>query len=409
MSRGALSVACSVRRFRSVHVAGSKGKGTVVALVSAALQFAGHRCGTLTSPHVENVNERLRVQGAPVSDDALAAALENAMDARAAAARRNSAGGDASWFDVFIAASLWALAKEGASWAVVECGLGGRGDSTNVLCADVSVLTSVELEHTEVLGGTVEAIAREKAAIVSPGGTLVVGLAHGTAGASVAASVARERGAAALVIAPPSPAGAAASNVCTARAVLDELGRRGVRGAEGASLGGHLLEEPTVLALAQSMLPARLESARSSYGVELLLDGAHTAASAAALVQAVAGPTPPAAASSRLAPVLLLGLMADKDARAITAELGALHPVHAFCTSMGAGVLCSPPHQVAELLRAVTDCQVAAVDELDAALSKALAVAQERGTFVVVVGSLRLCGAVRSDPRVSMTAVQSFG
>jgi dihydrofolate synthase/folylpolyglutamate synthase len=402
-------VACSVRRFRSVHVAGSKGKGTVVALVSAALQFAGHRCGTLTSPHVENVNERLRVQGAPVSDDALAAALENAMDARAAAARRNSAGGDASWFDVFIAASLWALAKEGASWAVVECGLGGRGDSTNVLCADVSVLTSVELEHTEVLGGTVEAIAREKAAIVSPGGTLVVGLAHGTAGASVAASVARERGAAALVIAPPSPAGAAASNVCTARAVLDELGRRGVRGAEGASLGGHLLEEPTVLALAQSMLPARLESARSSCGVELLLDGAHTAASAAALVQAVAGPTPPAAASSRLAPVLLLGLMADKDARAITAELGALHPVHAFCTSMGAGVLCSPPHQVAELLRAVTDCQVAAVDELDAALSKALAVAQERGTFVVVVGSLRVCGAVRSDPRVSMTAVQSFG
>ena len=107
--------------------------------------------------------------------------------------------------------------------------------------------------------------------------------------------------------------------------------------------------------------------------------------------------------------MLLLGLMADKDARAITAELGALRPVHAVCTSMGAGVPCSPPHQVAELLRAVADCQVTAVDELDAALSKALAVAQERGTFVVVVGSLRLCGAVRSDPRVSMTAVQSFG
>ena len=70
---------------------------------------------------------------------------------------------------------------------------------------------------------------REKAAIVPLGGTLVAGLAHGTAAASVAASVARERGAAALVIAPPSPAGVAASNLCTARAVLDELGRRGVR------------------------------------------------------------------------------------------------------------------------------------------------------------------------------------
>ena len=402
-------MACSARRFRCVHVAGSKGKGTVVALAGAALQFAGHRCGTLTSPHVERVNERLRVQGTPVGDDTLAVALEAAMEARAVAVRRNSAGGDASWFDVFVAASLWSLAEEGASWAVVECGLGGRCDSTNVLCADVSVLTSVELEHTEVLGETVEAIAREKAAIVSPGGTLVAAFAHGSVGARIAASVARERGAGALVLAPPPPAGAAASNVFTTRAVLDELGRRGVRCAEGAALGGHLLEDPTVLALAQSMLPARLESARSRCGVELLLDGAHTAASAAALVQAVTGPTPPSAAASRRAPVFLLGLMADKDARAITAELGALRPVHAVCTSMGAGASSHPPHEVAELLRAVTGCQVAAVGELDEALSEALAVAQEHGTFVVVVGSLRLCGAVRSDPRVIMATAPSFG
>lgn len=131
-----------------MHVAGSKGKGSVVALVSAALQSAGHRCGTLTSPHVERVNERLRLQGAPTSDDALAAALEATMAARATAAARKSAGGDASWFDVFIAASLWSVASEGAGWAVVECGLGGRGDSTNVLGAEVSVLTSVELERS---------------------------------------------------------------------------------------------------------------------------------------------------------------------------------------------------------------------------------------------------------------------
>jgi len=223
--------------------------------VAAALQTAGLRCGTLTSPHVERVNERLRLLGAPADDDVLATALEAAMVARATAERRDSAGGSASWFDVFIAASLWSLANDGASWAVVECGLGGRGDSTNVLDAEVSVLTSVELEHTEVLGHTVEEIAREKAGIVSPAGTLVAALAHGSAGADVATSVARERGASALVLVPPPATGAAASNLLTARAVLDELGRRGVRCAAGRALGSHLLDDPAVLALALSMLP----------------------------------------------------------------------------------------------------------------------------------------------------------
>lgn len=277
-----------------------------------------------------------------------------------------------------------------------------------------------------MLGPTVEAIAREKAAIVSPGGTLVAALAHGSPTSGVAASVARARGAGALVLVPPSAAGAAATNLATARAVLDELGRRGVRGAAaggggvdgvrgaaagggsvqggglgGGPLGGHLLDNPAVLARARAMLPARLESARSACGVDVLLDGAHTPASAAALTQAVTGPRPPAAAASRRAPVLLLALMADKDARGVMAELGALRPAHAVCTGMGEGVPCSPADEVAERLRAATGCQATAIAELDAALGEALRAARERGTFVVVVGSLRLCGAVRLDPRIT--------
>lgn len=395
-----------------MHVAGSKGKGSVVALVGAALQSAGLRCGTLTSPHVERVNERLHLQGTPAEDDRLAAALDAAMEARAAAAQRDSAGGEASWFDVFTAASFWALAREDVGWAVVECGLGGRNDSTNVVGADVAVLTSVELEHTEVLGTTVEEIAREKAAIVSRCGTLIAALAHGSTAAAVARCVARERGAGAVVMVPPSPDGAAASNLGTARAVLDEIGRRGVRVAATAAggdapsrpsvvshVGGHLLDEPAVRAAARATLPARLESTRASCGVDVLLDGAHTPASAAALVRAVRGSAPPAAAASRRPPVLLLGLMADKDTAAVARELARLRPAHAVCTSLGSGAS-QPPHSVAALLLGAMPsggCRAVAVGEPVDALAAALDAARERGTYLVVTGSLRLCGTVRSS------------
>lgn len=391
-----------------MHVAGSKGKGSVVALVGAALQFAGLRCGTLTSPHVERVNERLHLQGTPAEDDRLAAALDAAMEARAAAARRGSSGGEASWFDVFTAASFWFMAHEDTGWAVVECGLGGRNDSTNVLGADVAVLTSVELEHTEVLGTTVEEIAREKAAIVSSRGTLIAALAHGSAAATVARCVARERGASALVMVPPSPDGAASANLGTARAVLDEIGRRGVRvGATSGDapsqrvpVGGHLLDEPAVLAAARATLPARLESTRASCGVDVLLDGAHTPASAAALVRAVRGSAPPVAAASRRPPVLLLGLMADKDTSAVARELARLRPAHAVCTSLGPGAS-QPPHSVAKLLLGAmpSGCRAVAVSEPAEALEAALDAARELGTYLVVTGSLRLCGSVRRSIR----------
>ena len=103
----------------------------------------------LSSPHVESLTERVRIDGQPIGEAPLADALEAALDARAAAAARGSGGGGASWFDVFVAASLLACAEARVGWAVVECGLGGRRDSTNVLGAEVALLTSVELEHTE--------------------------------------------------------------------------------------------------------------------------------------------------------------------------------------------------------------------------------------------------------------------
>lgn len=125
------------RRFRSVHVAGSKGKGTVCALLAASLQRAGWRTGLVTSPHVDHIGERLRLCGVPASDEVLAQALHAAADARDEAASRGSPGGAATWFDTWIAASFWAMARARVDWGVVECGLGGKRDSTNVLDAEL--------------------------------------------------------------------------------------------------------------------------------------------------------------------------------------------------------------------------------------------------------------------------------
>ena len=156
----------------TIHVAGSKGKGTVCALVGAALERAGFRVGVVTSPHAHHFGERLRIGMRPAGD-ALAPHLQRAVDVILDARRRNDAVlGAATQFDAFVAAALKASQKCDA--VVVECGLGGRRDSTNFLAADVAALTSVEVEHAEVLGATTYAIAREKAAIASPRGVLVV-------------------------------------------------------------------------------------------------------------------------------------------------------------------------------------------------------------------------------------------
>ena len=113
------------------------------------------------------------------------------------------------------------------------------------------------------------------------------------------------------------------------------------------------------------------------------------------------GPAPPHAAASRRAPVLLLGLMADKDAREIVGVLAALEPAHVVCTSAAQqDASSSPPHDLARLVHARTGRAAVALPELDAALGSALAAARERGTFLVAVGSLRLCGAVRSNRRI---------
>jgi dihydrofolate synthase / folylpolyglutamate synthase len=152
------------RRYRAIHVVGSNGKSTVTRTAAAMLRGAGLRVGAYTSPHVSGWSERIQVDGA---DADFEAAVERVREP----AERLGA----TQFEILTAAALAEFAAAEVDAAVVEAGLGGRLDATNVLDAEVVVLTNVALEHTDVLGDTHEEIAREKLAVVAPGASVVLG------------------------------------------------------------------------------------------------------------------------------------------------------------------------------------------------------------------------------------------
>ena len=166
--------------YPSIHVVGTNGKSSTTRMIEALLAGHGLSVGAYTSPHVTGWSERIRVGGAEL-------ALERALSPIRAAAERLAA----TQFEVLTAAALSAFAAAGVDAAVVEAGLGGRFDATNVLRSPVQVLTNVGLDHTEVLGQTREEIAAEKLAVVRPGATVVLGEAEweGLARANGAGSV----------------------------------------------------------------------------------------------------------------------------------------------------------------------------------------------------------------------------
>lgn len=150
-----------------VTVAGTNGKGSTVAAVTALVGAAGHSAGAYTSPHVMAFNERIAVGGAPVSDDCLLAAFDAIDSARG--------GMTLSYFEFATLAALWCFREAGCDLWVLEVGLGGRLDATNVLAPTVAVITSVGLDHTEWLGEDRDAIGTEKAGILRRGTPLVLG------------------------------------------------------------------------------------------------------------------------------------------------------------------------------------------------------------------------------------------
>lgn len=157
-------------QLRTIHVAGTNGKGSTCHLIAAALQAAGLKVGLFTSPHLVSLTERIRINGEPIPEETVAAWVSEHkafLDET-----------QPSFFETMTALGFWYFAHEQVDIAVIETGLGGRLDSTNVLHPILSVITNIGLDHTEFLGNTLTQIAREKAGIIKPGVPVVVGESH---------------------------------------------------------------------------------------------------------------------------------------------------------------------------------------------------------------------------------------
>ena len=164
------------RRFRSLHVAGTNGKGSTAAYLAAMLRAAGYRTGLYTSPHLVSFTERIRIDGVSISEDRVVELAERVRHlSRDLPAAEGAGPFTPTFFEATTAMAFSYFAEEHADIVVAEVGMGGRLDSTNVITPLVSVITNIDLEHTEYLGTTLEQIAAEKAGIIKPGVPVVTG------------------------------------------------------------------------------------------------------------------------------------------------------------------------------------------------------------------------------------------
>ena len=157
-------------RLKAIHVAGTNGKGSTAHLIAAALQASGRKVGLFPSPHLVSLTERIRVNGQPIPEQTVAAFV---TEHKAFLDELQP-----SFFETMTALGFWYFVQENVDIAVVEVGLGGRLDSTNVLTPVLSVITNIGLDHTEFLGNTLTQIAKEKAGIIKPGVPVVIGESH---------------------------------------------------------------------------------------------------------------------------------------------------------------------------------------------------------------------------------------
>jgi dihydrofolate synthase/folylpolyglutamate synthase len=344
-----------------VHVAGSKGKGSTALLAESVLRAAGERVGTFTSPHLERWTERFRIDGGEVPEASLAAALE-AIRPHVEALRADEAAPDPSFFDATTAAALLLFRDAAVERVVLEVGLGGRLDSTNVVDPAVCCITSIELEHTDKLGDTLAAIAAEKAGIVKAGRPVVTGRLPAEAAAVVAARAAALGAPLAVlgrdfeveILGAPTLRGARIRLRDGDLETEAALGVAGRHQADNAALaiasvrrlaahGPEALAAAARQGLAQVALPGRIEVLGERPW--LVVDAAHTERSAAALADALTG-------LARRRTRLVLSVSADKRLEAI---LGWLLPLADEVFVTRAEPLRSlDPAQVARAVRAAS-------------------------------------------------------
>ena len=366
------------RAFRSVHIAGTNGKGSVTAMIDAALRAAGHRSARYTSPHLIDIRERFVIDGRPVSATALDAAI---VSVRAAADGLRADGvlqADPTYFEVTTAVAFELFRAAAVDVAVLEVGLGGRLDATNVVSPVVTAITTIAFDHEQYLGSTLADIAREKAGIIKPGVPVVVGDVEPDV-FDVIERVARDRGAP-LVRARQDHGFAVGlrgthqlANAAVAIGVLKVLDAQGIAVPAAAMAQG----------LADPSWPGRLDLRKFGDGREILLDAAHNPAGAHALASYL---------QARAKMPLVFAAMQDKDLEGMLRVL--LPAVDRVVVTRASNRRSADPAVLARLARAIRPEMTVSIEPSPDA---AIAAAWRMSPRIVAAGSIFLLGDVMKE------------
>ena len=374
------------RSFASVIVAGTNGKGSVTAMVERGLRAAGHRSARYTSPHLTRLEERFVIGGREVTTDALRAAAGTVQRAAERLVAEGVLETPPTFFECATAIAFVLFREAGVEVAVLEVGLGGRLDATNVVTPLAAAIVSIDFDHQALLGTTIASIAREKAGVIKTGIPVVCGVLPREA-MDVVREVCDARGAR-LIVAPADPGPLAAAltlrgahqrgNASVALTLLTELDALGVRVDAAARRA----------AVSDVEWPGRLEEVPLGTA-RVLLDAAHNPAGARAvrIFLDESGWTDCS---------IVFGAMLDKDAAGMIEEL--VRVCRAFvCTTAP-----TPRAAAAEDLAAIARLAAPALDvHAVSDPAEALALARTLSPRIVVAGSIFLIGPVRDTLRAS--------
>jgi len=401
-------------RFRIVHVAGSKGKGSTSAMLASILYAAGYRVGLFTSPHLDSVAERIRVDDVPITQPEMATILTDiAAVSRATRLLDGSTLDEVlTFFEISTALGYLHFARRRVEWAVVEVGMGGRFDSTNVCRPAVAVITSISLDHVRQLGDTLALIAGEKAGIIKPGRPTVSGV-RAAEPREVIRAVCRARSSTLMelgrdfryeYVPRPFRDGRPAYGEVTIHTkrrawpgmTLPLLGDHQAANAAVAvatietlrGQGTPIPDRAVVEGLARVQWAARMECMRQAPVV--LLDCAHNVDSAQALLQTLDAFYPKSPPGQR---ILVFAGSRDKD---LPGMLALLHPAfdRILFTQFTSTGRATPPTEMAAMLSASSSASIELFDTPQAAWLRARAIATP-SDLICVTGSVFLAGELR--------------
>jgi dihydrofolate synthase/folylpolyglutamate synthase len=371
-------------RYGTIHVVGTNGKSSTARMTAAILRRHGLRTGAYLSPHLVSFAERIRIDDADASPERFAAAVERARRAAEKVDRTLEEDDRVTQFEALTAAAYDELAAAGMQAVVVEAGLGGRYDATNVIPSKVQVLTNVGLEHTRWLGPTVAHIAAEKLDVVQPGGTLVIAPDLHPDALALAEQTADQRGARVV------QAGTDPGVEVLARGPYQRRNFALARAAAEAYLG-ELDEDAVRAAGASTLVPGRFEVVDQD--PDTVLDGAHNPGGVAALVEALDD----FVRGRRL--VACVSILDDKDAAGMLRELLPLC-AEVVCTT-NANPRALPPATLQSLCHQLGGPPARTIADPQRALREARAaagpdgVALATGSIYLIADLLRPAGAER--------------